>query len=94
SKSKFTIYSNIIYYLLTKNKRIIRNILALEVYSIVNSVNLIYIILITLRRITNRLNLLLILTVIYTNSYLLYKYLIKLGIIKEKRLIINIITLK
>ncbi|KAI3549385.1 hypothetical protein CSPX01_02493, partial [Colletotrichum filicis] len=53
SKSKFTIYSNIIYYLLIKNKRVIRSILALEVYSIVNGVNLTYIILITLRRITN-----------------------------------------
>ncbi|KAI3549146.1 hypothetical protein CSPX01_02706, partial [Colletotrichum filicis] len=53
SKSKFTIYSNIIYYLLTKNKRVIRSILVLKVYNIVNSINLAYIILITLRRITN-----------------------------------------
>ncbi|KAI3539061.1 hypothetical protein CSPX01_09188, partial [Colletotrichum filicis] len=93
-KSKFIIYSNIIYYLLTKNKRVTRNILVLEVYSIVNGINLTYIILITLKRITNRLNFLLILTVIYTNSYLLYKYLIKLGITKKKRLIINIIALR
>ncbi|UQC82586.1 uncharacterized protein CLUP02_08076, partial [Colletotrichum lupini] len=53
SKSEFTIYSNIIYYLLTKNKRVIRSILTLKVYSIVNSINLSYIILITLRKITN-----------------------------------------
>ncbi|KAF0329443.1 aurora kinase 2 splicing, partial [Colletotrichum asianum] len=34
-----------------------------------------------------------ILTIIYIDSYLLYKYLIKLNTIKEKRLIINIIVI-
>ncbi|KAI3547629.1 hypothetical protein CSPX01_03632, partial [Colletotrichum filicis] len=53
SKSKFTIYSNIIYYLLTKSKWVTRSILVLKVYNIVNSVNLAYIILIILRRIIN-----------------------------------------
>ncbi|UQC77203.1 uncharacterized protein CLUP02_02670, partial [Colletotrichum lupini] len=53
SKSEFIIYSNIIYYLLIKNKRVTRSILVLEVYSIVNGVNFFYIILITLRKITN-----------------------------------------
>ncbi|KAI3542429.1 hypothetical protein CSPX01_06907, partial [Colletotrichum filicis] len=53
SESKFTIYNNIIYYLLTKNKRVIRSILILKVYNIVNSVNLAYIILIILKRIIN-----------------------------------------
>jgi hypothetical protein len=32
--------------------------------------------------------------VIYTNSFSLYEYLVKLGTIKKKRLIINIIALK
>ncbi|UQC83442.1 uncharacterized protein CLUP02_08937, partial [Colletotrichum lupini] len=94
SKSEFTIYNNIIYYLLTKNKRVTRSILALEVYNIVNGINLSYTILITLKKITNRISLLLILIVIYTDSYSLYKYLIKLRTIKKKRLIINIIVLK
>ncbi|KAI3542020.1 hypothetical protein CSPX01_07247, partial [Colletotrichum filicis] len=53
SKSEFTIYSNIIYYLLTKNKRVIRSILVLKIYNIVNGINLAYVILIILRRITN-----------------------------------------
>ncbi|KAK1452391.1 hypothetical protein CCUS01_10882, partial [Colletotrichum cuscutae] len=53
NKSEFIIYNNIIYYLLTKNKQVIRNILVLKVYSIVNGVNLAYVILITLKRITN-----------------------------------------
>ncbi|UQC73890.1 uncharacterized protein CLUP02_00537, partial [Colletotrichum lupini] len=53
SKSEFTIYSNIIYYSLTKNKRVTRSILTLEVYNIVNGVNFFYVILITLRKIIN-----------------------------------------
>ncbi|KAK1461860.1 aurora kinase 2 splicing, partial [Colletotrichum cuscutae] len=53
NKSEFIIYSNIIYYLLTKSKRIIKSILVLKIYSIINNVNLAYIILITLKRITN-----------------------------------------
>ncbi|KAK1457355.1 hypothetical protein CCUS01_01823, partial [Colletotrichum cuscutae] len=85
---------NIIYYLLIKSKRVIRSVLILKVYRIVNKVNLAYIIFIILKRIINRLNLLTILIIVYTNSYLLYKYLVKLSITKEKRLIINIIALK
>ncbi|KAI3536016.1 hypothetical protein CSPX01_11050, partial [Colletotrichum filicis] len=53
SKSEFIIYNNIIYYLLTKNKRVTRSILILKVYNIINGINLAYIILITLRRIIN-----------------------------------------
>ncbi|KAI3531830.1 hypothetical protein CSPX01_13901, partial [Colletotrichum filicis] len=53
SKSEFTIYNNIIYYLLIKNKRVIRSILVLEIYNIVNNINLTYVILIILRRIIN-----------------------------------------
>ncbi|UQC89520.1 uncharacterized protein CLUP02_15051, partial [Colletotrichum lupini] len=94
SKSEFTIYSNIIYYLLIKNKRVIRSILVLEVYNIVNSVNFSYIILIILKKITNRISFLFILIIIYTDFYSLYKYLVKLRITKKKRLIINIIALK
>ncbi|UQC90738.1 uncharacterized protein CLUP02_16268, partial [Colletotrichum lupini] len=86
SESEFIIYSNIIYYLLIKNKRVTRSILALEVYNIVNGINLSYIILIILKKITNRISFLFILTVIYTDFYLLYKYLIKLGIKKKRGL--------
>ncbi|KAF0318394.1 aurora kinase 2 splicing, partial [Colletotrichum asianum] len=73
---------NIVYYSLTKSKYIIRNILASKVYIIIISINIIYIIAITL-----------ILTIIYINSYLLYKYFIKFKTIKEKYLIINIIVI-
>ncbi|KAF0322057.1 hypothetical protein GQ607_010783 [Colletotrichum asianum] len=78
----FKITKNIVYYSLTKSKHIIRSILASKVYAIIVSINIVYTIAITL-----------ILTIIYINSYLLYKYLIKLNTIKEKRLIINIIVI-
>ncbi|KAK1478729.1 hypothetical protein CCUS01_16470, partial [Colletotrichum cuscutae] len=45
--------NNIIYYSLTKNKRVTRSIFILKVYSIINGINLAYAILITLRKITN-----------------------------------------
>ena len=47
----------------------------------------------TLKIIIDRLELPIIPTIIYTNLYSLYKYLVKLSTIKEKRLIINIIAL-
>ncbi|KAF0329502.1 aurora kinase 2 splicing, partial [Colletotrichum asianum] len=73
---------NIVYYSLTKSKHIIRSILASKVYTIIVGINIVYAITITL-----------ILIIIYIDSYLLYKYFIKLSIIKEKRLIINIIAI-
>ena len=47
----------------------------------------------TLKMIIDRLELPVIPIIIYTNLYSLYKYLVKLSTIKEKRLIINIIVL-
>ncbi|KAK1466643.1 hypothetical protein CCUS01_07253, partial [Colletotrichum cuscutae] len=85
---------NIIYYLLIKSKRVIRSVLIFKVYNIIDSINLTYVILIILKRILNRLNFFIILTIVYTNSYLLYKYFIKLSITKKKRFIIDIIALR
>jgi len=47
----------------------------------------------TLKIITDRLKLPIIPIIAYTDLYSLYKYLVKLGTIKEKRLIINIMAL-
>ena len=47
----------------------------------------------TLKIIIDRLKLPVIPIIVYTNLYSLYKYLVKLSTIKEKRLIINIIVL-
>jgi len=66
--------------------------LVLEIYRIVSGVNIVIAIGTTLKIIIDRLELPIIPIIIYTNLYSLYKYLVKLGTIKEKRLIINIIA--
>ena len=68
--------------------------LALEIYSIVRGVNIAIAINTTIKMITDQLELLLMLIIVYTDSYLLYKCLVKLGTTKEKRLIINIIAIR
>ena len=67
--------------------------MALEIYRIVGRVNMVIAIGTTLKIIIDRLELPIIPTIIYTNLYSLYKCLVKLSTIKEKRLIINIIAL-
>jgi hypothetical protein len=64
-----------------------------EIYKIVSEVNIIIVIGTTLKIIIDQFKLFVISIIIYTNSYSLYKYLVKLSTIKEKRLIINIIVL-
>ena len=65
----------------------------LEIYRIINRVNIVIIIKITLKIIIDQLKLFIIFIIIYTNLYFFYKYLVKLNTIKEKHLIINIIAL-
>jgi hypothetical protein len=59
----------------------------------VSGVNIAIAIRTTLKIIIDRLELPIIPIIVYTNLYSLYKYLVKLNTIKEKRLIINIIVL-
>ena len=59
----------------------------------VGGVNMAIAIRTTLKMITDRLELPVIPIIICTNLYSLYKYLVKLSTIKEKRLIINIMAL-
>jgi hypothetical protein len=65
----------------------------LEIYRIVSGVNIAIAIRTTLKIIIDRLEIPTIPIIICTNLYSLYKYLVKLSTIKEKRLIINIIAL-
>jgi hypothetical protein len=65
----------------------------LEIYRIVGGVNMVIVIGTTLKIITDRLKLPVIPIIVYTNLYSLYKCLVKLSTIKEKRLIIDIIAL-
>ena len=59
----------------------------------VSGVNIVITIRTTLKIIIDQLELPIIPIIIYTNLYSLYKYLVKLSTIKEKRLIIDIIVL-
>jgi hypothetical protein len=68
-------------------------VLALKIYDIIKSVNIVIVINIIIKIITEQLEFPQTLIVVYTKLYLLYKYLVKLGITQKKRLIINIITL-
>ena len=67
--------------------------LVLEIYRIVGGVNIVITIRTTLKIIIDRLKLPIISIIVYIDLYSLYKYLVKLSTIKEKRLIINIIAL-
>ena len=64
----------------------------LEIYRIVSGINIAIVIRTTLKIIIDQLKLPAIPIIVYTNLYSLYKYLVKLSTIKEKRLIINIIV--
>jgi hypothetical protein len=57
-------------------------------------VDIVYVIGSTLNMVIKQLDLPMILIVVYTDSYSLYECLIKLGITKEKRLIIDIIAIR
>jgi hypothetical protein len=59
----------------------------------VGGVNIAIAIRTTLKMITDRLKLPIIPIIVYTDLYSLYKYLVKLSTIKEKRLIIDIMVL-
>jgi hypothetical protein len=65
----------------------------LEIYKIVGGVNMVIAIGTTLKIIIDWLELFIIPMIVYTDLYSFYKCLVKLGIIKEKRLIIDIIAL-
>jgi hypothetical protein len=71
-----------------------RNILAFEIYGIVAGVDIIFTIGFILKMITEQLSLLVILIIICTDLYSLYECLVKLNTIKEKRLIIDIMTIR
>jgi hypothetical protein len=93
-KNKFIIKGNLINTSSTKYKHIIRSSLVSEICRIIDSLDLAYVITTTLKIIIDQRNLPKIPIVFYTDSKFLYKYIIKLGITKKKRLIIDIIVIK
>jgi hypothetical protein len=93
-KNKFIIKGNLINISSTKYKHITWSNLVSEIYRIINSLDLAYVIAATLKIIIDQQNLPEIPIVFYIDSKFLYEYIIKLGITKEKRLIIDIITIR
>jgi hypothetical protein len=69
-------------------------VLASEIYGIMNDINTSIALAIILRLIIDQLHLPEILLIICTDSYLLYKCIVKLGITQEKRLIIDVMFLR
>ncbi|KAF1934948.1 hypothetical protein EJ02DRAFT_362601 [Clathrospora elynae] len=92
--STFTIRGNVIHYSSTKCKRVTRSVLASKIYGMVNGFDIGIAIATTLWIITERLGLAAVPLVICTDSYSLYKCLVKLGTTKEKRLMIDIMALR
>jgi hypothetical protein len=82
-----TRYTNIIYWFSIKYKRVIRSILASELYNMAYGFNISTFI----KLIINKVLEIELLLIIYTDSKLLYKCLINLGTTRKKYLIINII---
>jgi hypothetical protein len=68
-------------------------VLILKIFNIITKTNISFVISFILKIITEQLELLAILIIVYINSFLLYKCLIKLNTTKEKRLITNIIAI-
>jgi hypothetical protein len=91
---EFTIRGNLIYYSSTKTKRVIRSVLASEIYGIVRGVDIAIAINITIKMITEQLGFPQTPIVVCTDSYSLYECLVKLGTTQEKRLMIDIIALR
>ena len=85
---------NLIHYSSTKSKRVIRSVLASEIYGMVGGVDIAIIINTTIKMITEQLGLLLTLIIVYTDLYSLYECLVKLSTTKEKRLMIDIMALR
>ena len=82
--------ANTIHWFSTKYKRVTRNILASELYGMAHGFNMGGLV----KSIINKALEIKVLLVVYTDSKSLYECLVKLGIIREKRLIINVMCLR
>jgi hypothetical protein len=71
-----------------------KSVLALEIYDMIGGIDMSFVIGFTLTIIMKQLELFIILIIIYTDFYSLYECLVKLGIIKEKRLMIDIMIIR
>jgi len=83
-----------LYWSSTKCKRVTRAVLVSKLYAITVGIDIAISISTTLNLIIRQLGIDAIPTVIYTDSFSLYEYIVKLGTIREKRLIIDIIVIR
>ncbi|EED18931.1 hypothetical protein TSTA_126390 [Talaromyces stipitatus ATCC 10500] len=90
----FIATGNIIHWASSKCKRVTRSVLASEIYGLTTRFDHGITLASTIKMITDRLNLPTIPVVVCTDSYSLYKCLVKLGTTKEKRLIIDLMALR
>jgi hypothetical protein len=93
-ENSFTIKGNLIHWSSTKSKRVTRSVLVLEIYGIVRGVDMALAINSTIQIIVQQLDIPPPPIIMCTDSYSLYKCLVKLRTTKEKRLIIDIIVLR
>lgn len=92
--TEFIFIENIIYTSLMKCKRIIRVVLALELYVMVVGIDMLIAFLSIINMIIDKLGIKQLPIVVCINSLLLYKCIVKFDIIKEKRLMINIMLIR
>ena len=94
SPRQFLMRGNLLYWSSNKCKRVTRTVLILELYTIVAGIDMTISVSTTLNYIIEQLNLKPIPVVIYTDSFSLYEYIVKLGTTKEKRLMIDIMAIR
>ncbi|KAI0994537.1 hypothetical protein K3495_g13646 [Podosphaera aphanis] len=88
----FEITGNLVHYSSTKSKRVTRSVLASEVYGMVAGVDMAISINTTITKILEQLNMENLPSIVCTDSFSLYDCLVKLGTTREKRLMIDIVT--
>lgn len=93
TSDSFTINGNILHWSSTKCKRVARSILASEIYAMSNGADITIAINTTICKIVAQLGAPSVPVVVCTDSFSSYEFLVKLGSIKEKRLMINIMAL-
>ena len=91
--AEFILIGNIIYTSLMKCKKVTCIMLTLELYIIIAKVDMLITLSSTINIIINKFGIKQLPIVVCIDSFLLYECIIKLGIIKKKRLIIDIILI-
>ncbi len=90
----FTIRGNLVHWSSVKSKRVTRSVLASEIYGMVNGLDMALAIGSTINMIVKQLGIADLPVVVFTDSYSLYECLVKLGTTKEKRLMIDIMSIR